>query len=249
MSEPTATNPQTGEKVVFRGGQWVPLGSAPAPATNRPPAFIPGTPNPSKAAADARANNADIRDQQRLILAQQAAAREAAKANKELQGGTEAENKASSFYIRAFGANKKYQMQEDVGLGPRSLVGQAMYDWAPNALNSMPGWMGNSPRRQVSDAAQEEFVAATLRQDSGAAIPPAEMSAQKRIYFPQPGDGQDVIKAKEQARARALAGLVMGTGKLRDKAMTDAQRLAPRPAPKATSADDTLIAKYLKGGR
>jgi hypothetical protein len=30
MAEPTATNPQTGEKIVFRNGQWVPLATAPA---------------------------------------------------------------------------------------------------------------------------------------------------------------------------------------------------------------------------
>lgn len=53
MPEPTATNPQTGEKVVLRGGQWVPLnGAAPAapvggpvfgaaPAQAKPPVYQP----------------------------------------------------------------------------------------------------------------------------------------------------------------------------------------------------------------
>jgi hypothetical protein len=33
MAEPTAINPQTGERIVFRGGQWVPAGSGGAPVT------------------------------------------------------------------------------------------------------------------------------------------------------------------------------------------------------------------------
>lgn len=37
MAEPTATNQQTGEKIVFRGGQWVPMtGAAPAPQPGGP---------------------------------------------------------------------------------------------------------------------------------------------------------------------------------------------------------------------
>lgn len=46
MPEPTATNPQTGEKIVFRNGQWVPMTAAPAapaPQANGP---VYGAPPP-----------------------------------------------------------------------------------------------------------------------------------------------------------------------------------------------------------
>lgn len=48
MAEQTATNPQTGEKVVLRGGQWVPMTAAPRPqqarAARQPVAAFPGNP-------------------------------------------------------------------------------------------------------------------------------------------------------------------------------------------------------------
>lgn len=55
----TATNPQTGERVIFSNGGWQPVGGAeastrqppradPAPSTSQPPAFIPGVVKPEK---------------------------------------------------------------------------------------------------------------------------------------------------------------------------------------------------------
>lgn len=43
MSEPTATNPQTGEKIVFRNGQWQPLTAA-APSAQAMPQRVYGAP-------------------------------------------------------------------------------------------------------------------------------------------------------------------------------------------------------------
>lgn len=69
----TATNPQTGEKVVLRGGQWVPMG---APAASRPqqpaPAFVPGVrPGPDPA----EQQRLDM-ERQRLAIAQAGEARD-----------------------------------------------------------------------------------------------------------------------------------------------------------------------------
>jgi hypothetical protein len=129
----------------------------------------------------------------------------------------EGEMKASAFLTRALGANASYEKQE---VGPRSLIGQALADTAPGLLNSLPGSVGNSPERQVSDSAQDEFIAASLRQDSGAAIPPEELARQRRIYFPMPGDGPEAIAQKRAARLRAIAGLKESAG----TALQDNQR-------------------------
>lgn len=122
---------------------------------------------------------------------------------------TEGERKASAFLTRALGANKQYEAQN---IGPRSLIGQAVADTTPNLLNSLPGFIGNSPQRQISDTSQDEFIAASLRQDSGAAIPEQELERQRRIYFPMPGDGPEVIKTKAEARKRAVQGLIESAG-------------------------------------
>lgn len=117
----------------------------------------------------------------------------------------EAESKANSFLIRALGANQSYEKQ---GVGPRSLPDQTMRDTFPNASNYF-----NSDERQVADTTQDEFIAASLRQDSGAAIPDEELERQRRIYFPMPGDGPAAIEAKRQARLRALEGLLSAGGR------------------------------------
>jgi len=138
---------------------------------------------------------------------------------------TEQERKAGAFLIRALGSNESYEAQD---IGPRSLVGQGLADTVPNLLNTLPGVIGNSPKRQVADSAQDEFIAASLRQDSGAAIPEEEMERQRRIYFPMPGDSEAAIEQKRMARLRAIEGLRQSAGRLeagaeeRYRAMTGA---------------------------
>lgn len=138
----------------------------------------------------------------------------------------ESEAKAAAFLIRALGSNDSYEaidIDKQTGgvqpIGPRSLVGQQMADRVPNVLNSLPGWIGNSSERQVSDSNQDEFIAASLRQDSGAAIPPEELDRQRRIYFPMPGDGPEAIAAKRMARLRAIEGLLQSAGRLAEPTM------------------------------
>lgn len=125
----------------------------------------------------------------------------------------ESERKAAAFLIRALGSNESY---EKLDIGPRSLVGQTFADTAPNLLNTLPSAIGNSDDRQVADTNQDEFIAASLRQDSGAAIPPEELERQRRIYFPMPGDSPAAIAAKRQARLRAIEGLRQSAGRLEE---------------------------------
>lgn len=119
---------------------------------------------------------------------------------------TEGERKAGAFLIRALGANASY---EKTGKGARGLTQQALRDAFPDFENQ---FIGGS--RQVADSAQDEFIAASLRQDSGAAIPEEELERQRRIYFPVPGDGPEVIEQKRQARLRAILGLEQSAGRL-----------------------------------
>lgn len=130
----------------------------------------------------------------------------------------EAERKAAAFLLRALGSNRDYEAQD---IGPRSYFGQKMADNAPDILNTLPGFIGNSPERQISDSAQDAFIAASLRQDSGAAIPPDELERQRRIYFPMPGDTEQVIAAKKERRKEAIIGLRMAAGRLADEATAE----------------------------
>jgi hypothetical protein len=127
----------------------------------------------------------------------------------------ESENKGASFLLRALGSNEAY---EKTGVGPRSWAGQTLSETAPNLLNALPGAIGNSPERQVSDSAQNEFIMATLRQDSGAAIPKEELERHRLTYFPMPGEGPEAVEQKRRARLRAIEGLKMSAGRLETEA-------------------------------
>jgi hypothetical protein len=73
--------------------------------------------------------------------------------------------------------------------------------------------MAASPQRQKLVQAQRDFVNAILRRESGAAISESEFNNAQRQYFPQPGDGPDVIEQKKQNRMLAIEGLMAGAGK------------------------------------
>lgn len=70
-----------------------------------------------------------------------------------------------------------------------------------------------SPDRQKYRQAQEDWVRAKLRKESGAVIADEEMDREIRVYFPQIGDSQQVQQQKAEARARAEAGMVQAAGR------------------------------------
>lgn len=144
----------------------------------------------------------------------------------------EGERKAGGFYARALNAERSFSSIDFNPAAPgrqlvqpRGLIGQAVQDVAPNFLNSLPAGIGNSSERQLADQAEREFIAAILRYDSGAAIPPEEFVTQGRIYFPRPGDSPAVLEQKARARQVAIAGLRSAAGTMARLAEEDFARL------------------------
>lgn len=223
--------------------QWDDQPSAPAF-----PGVIRGVPGAAKQAAEARAMAAEGRavedqamqrakfeqDQERIKIEREKLKTENIKA-------TEGQSKAAGFLTRALRANKVYEEQD---IGARSLIGQTMAENVPGLLNTLPAGVGNSPERQVADATQDDFIAATLRYESGAAIPPAEIEAQRRRYFPMPGDGEEVIREKSILRQTAIDALKASAGGVGDKAYqefmaTAGPAAAPKPQEVGLSAGST----------
>lgn len=188
---------------------WAEFRTSPTPAPQAPaqpqqaqptyPGVIRGAPRqpdpitPREAAADARANR-------QLQLREEAAARSAEAA----QRGTVEQGKAASFLERAIHANDNY---DALNIGPRSLPGQVIADNFPRIANQF-----SDADRQRADQAQREFIQAILRYDSGAAIPENEITSAAQTYFPQPGDGPEVIAQKAEARRVAIQGLIASAG-------------------------------------
>jgi hypothetical protein len=70
-----------------------------------------------------------------------------------------------------------------------------------------------SPDRQLYRQAQEDWVRAKLRKESGAVIADEEMDREIRVYFPQMGDSPQVMQQKANARAISEAGMVQAAGR------------------------------------
>ena len=65
-----------------------------------------------------------------------------------------------------------------------------------------------SPEQQQVEQAQRDFVNATLRRESGAAISEGEFASARQQYFPQPGDSPQVIEQKRKNRELATQGFL-----------------------------------------
>lgn len=66
--------------------------------------------------------------------------------------------------------------------------------------------------RQLLGQAEEDFLSAALRKESGASITPAEKKMAAKQYFPRPGDGPNVILQKMQNRLNETQGILKNAG-------------------------------------
>lgn len=75
---------------------------------------------------------------------------------------------------------------------------------------AVPGVGGflTTPEGKLYKQAQEDWVRAKLRKESGAVIGADEMADEIKTYFPQPGDTPEVIAQKERARKIATNNLI-----------------------------------------
>ena len=146
---------------------------------------------------------------------------------------TEFQGKSSGFGARAAMAHEQLNALEGGGLGgesdwfPKYKVGETvqpgMIKRSAEAFPSLGmdfnqslGTMMNftqSAAQQRVDQAQRNFVNATLRQESGAAISQGEWDNAKKQYFPQPGDDASVIEQKRLNRAQVINGFKTSAGK------------------------------------
>lgn len=79
-----------------------------------------------------------------------------------------------------------------------------------SAIEHGRAWLGNyaaSQEFQLYRQAQEDWVRAKLRKESGAVIGPEEMAQEIQTYFAQHGDSDATIKAKQ--RSRKVAEMAM----------------------------------------
>jgi hypothetical protein len=131
---------------------------------------------------------------------------QSAQTNLSVSGGADnTQSKSALFYSRALKSNQFYNATgiKDDPQG-REIAKTLLPDNLVNAFTSSP--------RQQAETAQRDFISATLRQESGAAIAPSEFENQRKIYFPQPGDKPETVALKAKLREVAIEGLRLGAG-------------------------------------
>ena len=110
------------------------------------------------------------------------------------KGMTEEQSKSSIF------ANRMENSEGDItGFTPAATQGRGAY--VGRIADNLPfGQLAMSPDFQVYNRAKYDWITASLRKESGAAINRDEYTKQEKIFFPQPGEDQRTIAAKAEAR-------------------------------------------------
>lgn len=144
-------------------------------------------------------------------------------AEKEAKPPTEEQSKARTFYKRMEGATKVFnkpaldqQGKPIIGADGNPLTIEQVAgkpEVGAEVLGALPlvGKVAKrsveSPNRQLYRQAQENWVTANLRKESGAVIGAEEMQNEIVKYFPQIGEGPEVIAQKAEARKIAEEGM------------------------------------------
>lgn len=175
--------------------------------------------------AERRAQQDQAMQAERLRLSQGADQR--AQSAFEGKGGapTEYQAKSAGFLGRMIEADQMFNAVPAGSRDARTVPGQWFHETMPGLENTF-----NSDDRQKSDQAARNFIAASLRQESGAAISAQEYENQYRIFFPMPGDGEEVLQQKAEARRQAIEGFRVSAGPLADR-IASQQQAAPAPPP------------------
>jgi hypothetical protein len=162
------------------------------------------------------------------------------------QNPTESQSNAALYAARMQDAERVLEAQQ----GNYNRTGLAVSQAVQNVpgVGAVANAMTPAAAQQV-DQAQRNFVNATLRRESGAAISNGEFQSAKKQYFPQPGDSPEVIAQKAQNRATAIQGISVASGPAgvqmdRARAAERVQLPTP-PSQKGQPASvDDLLKKY-----
>jgi hypothetical protein len=119
---------------------------------------------------------------------------------------TEGQSKDNVYATRAEGALAKLEPVADALTSRTGKVGEAL----GGVTLGLSREMMQTDEFQVAKNAGDEFLQAILRKDTGAAITTDEQALYGVTYLPQPGDGEAVLTAKREARARALEAIRAG---------------------------------------
>ena len=118
---------------------------------------------------------------------------------------TETQGNATAFGMRMKASNDIISGLEQSGFDLGSIPNKFLPE-------SQIGNYIADPKAQQAYAAKLNFMTASLRKESGAAISPSEFETEDKKYFPQPGDSQPMRDQKARMRALALDAMSIQAG-------------------------------------
>lgn len=138
---------------------------------------------------------------------------------------TEAQSKDAGYATRMFESEQILTDPTVIAAGQSRV--QRGYSATPFVGNSLV-----SPEYQQFNQATRNFINATLRRESGAAISESEFENARQQYLPQPGDSAAVLAQKAQNRRTVIEGFAASAGKgYRPKMIFDeGGKVVPNPA-------------------
>lgn len=194
-------NKRTGEVQVLKGGQWMSEGGG-----SSAPRLVPlAPPDPYKVQSqqqDLTKGGLDIEntrlgiESRKLDIEKTRLDMERGDKDKEAQ---QTAKQAAGFYRRALNAHSGY----GEGIPARPPIIEEAVELLPDSVERKFA----SDKRKNAETYAAEFIAATLRKESGAAITPQEFESQFTRYFPQSGDGPEQIEIKRQLREQAIEAI------------------------------------------
>lgn len=127
----------------------------------------------------------------------------------------EHEAKAALFADRIASSHNIITKNEGINSGLGGAVSGALTNALPEGITTPlagMGALGGTDRQNMMNA-QRSFINALLRRESGAAINAGEFASYGKEYFPQPGDGPEVLAQKRERRQQVAEGLMREAGK------------------------------------
>jgi len=116
------------------------------------------------------------------------------------------QGRASSFQNRMIEANKVVEALQQSGYSPGIGYGLAQKAGGINEALGRSRYASQGPEGQKWAQAEDEWVNALLRSDTGAAYKDMEVDDLKAQFFPRHGESEDLIRQKAKARADVISG-------------------------------------------
>lgn len=121
-------------------------------------------------------------------------------------GNKESERKAFGFFDRMKKSNQDLKDLEN------KFISNKTGGYSPSGINIAPIERLKSNERKIYESKMSDWIAANLRDQSGAAIGEPEYERDKKMYFPQPGDAAQVVAEKQKMRDTMERNMAIKSG-------------------------------------